>query len=124
MKFLGLLFLIFMFRCESANAAFPTWRVQPSVCVTQVLGNACSFTVTIDTENLSDEKYCLYLQEKKLHCFANRSAILEVAITLTAQSILLLKDINENIILSHILTVKSVARQKHRQRIRSPWSIF
>ena len=124
MKFLGLLSLFLLLRCESVSAAFPTWRVQPSVCVTQVLGSACTFTVTIDAANLSDQEHCLYFQEKKLRCFANRAAILEVAITLTEQSILELKDLNENVILSHTLTVKSVAKQKHRQRIRSPWSLF
>jgi hypothetical protein len=124
LKFLGLLFLIFMLRCEGVNAAFPNWHVKPSVCVTQMSGNECTFTVIIDTQNLSDDEYCLYLQEEKLQCFASNAVIREVAVTLTAQSTLALKDSNSNIILSHTLSVKSMAKQKYRQRIRSPWSLF
>jgi hypothetical protein len=124
LKFLGLLFLIFMLRCEDVNAAFPSWRIKPSVCVTQVSGNECTFTVRIDTENLSDDEYCLYIQEKKLRCFANSAVIREMEVTLTAQSTLALKDSSSNVILSHTLTVKSMAKQRHRQRIRSPWSLF
>jgi hypothetical protein len=124
LKFLGLVLFIFMLRCEGVKAAFPSWHVQPSVCVTQVSGNECTFTVSIDTENLADEEYCLYLQEKKLHCFARSATRREIAITLTDQSTLALKDTNSNVILSHTLSVKSLSGQKYRQRIRSPWSLF
>ena len=113
-----------MFCCESVKAAYPSWHVQPSVCVTHVSGSECSFTVNIVTENLSEDVYCLYLQQQKLQCFSRELPQGEVKITLKNQSTLVLRDAKNTVILSHTLRVKSMTRQKQRQRIRSPWSVF
>lgn len=124
LRLLVLVFGFLLLASAGAQAAAPSWQVKPSVCVNKMLGASCEFHIKIFTANLPQGQYCLYQQQQQLRCMANSAFPVKLAVSLEGQSSLLLKNPQGQVILSHILSVKSLVGAKHRRRLRSPWSLF
>jgi hypothetical protein len=124
LHFLGILFGFLLFVSTYAQAEVPSWKIKPSVCVNSMSGTSCEFNIEIFAANLPDGQYCLYRQQHRLRCLAHNGFPIKLTVSLQTQSSLLLKDAGDQVILSQILSVKSLTAKKQRRRLRSPWSLF
>ena len=70
MKNNGILLLCLLLVPVQALAASPTWQVSPNICVTKHLGDECKMQVEIVINDIPPGEYCLYQEQKLVHCFS------------------------------------------------------
>lgn len=100
------------------------WLIQPSVCITNDLGDECRFRLSITTENIPKGNLCLYLNQVIISCSQRGFKNEEVLILIKNNAVLELKDHNQRTLLSEKLLIKYQKVPTLRRRIRNPWSLF
>ncbi|WP_367179824.1 DUF3019 domain-containing protein [uncultured Paraglaciecola sp.] len=110
--------------CSQICAQTPVWTIQPNTCVAKRLGDTCQLTFSIETEDLPPERLCLFLEGKLLSCSQQSHFYKETSISITQNSLLELKNMAQQTILSKTLMIKYLEPHAQRRRIRPPWSLF
>ena len=113
-----------IFFCSQVLAQSPTWTIQPNICVAQQKGDECLLTFSIETQNFSTEDFCLYLNGQLLSCSQQASFQQQTSVSIKQNSLIELKNSEQQTILSKTLRIKYFERQSRRRRIRPPWSLF
>jgi hypothetical protein len=119
-----LAFCAVAFLAQSAIAQSPQWQVQPSICVSQQLGENCEFEVDITILNLPAGQYCLALAGAVLRCASAADFPLRISIRINKNSELSLLNSTQQRVLGLTLLVKSRQASKQKRRLRNPWSLF
>ncbi len=109
---------------QSAVAQSLQWQIQPSICISDQVGQSCEFEVEITIPNLPAGQYCLALAEEVLRCVSAAEFPLKTTISINKNSELNLLNSAQQPLLSLTLLIKSRQASIQRRRLRNPWSLF
>ncbi|WP_168171457.1 DUF3019 domain-containing protein [Lacimicrobium sp. SS2-24] len=98
------------------------WRVQPSICVVEQIGDACELQLNIRLWGDIPQHSCLFLKDTMLECWSVPSTHLRVNLEFREASVISMRDSDDRTLLEETLEIKSLSRI--RQRVRTPWSVF
>lgn len=113
-----------VFFCNQIAAKSPVWTLQPNVCIAQKVGDECELNLSIETDNMPAELFCLFLDGQLLVCSLKAYFPREISIMIKQDALLELKNKTQTTILSKQLLIKYLEPQDQRRRIRPPWSLF
>jgi hypothetical protein len=102
----------------------PAWTIQPNVCIAENTGDQCQIILNINTQNIPVGVHCLVLGGRRLTCAEQGRFPDNIKIVLKQNTLLELKNRQNDTILSQALSIKYQQRPPTRRRIRNPWSIF
>lgn len=112
------------FFCRNVSAQTPAWTIQPSICIAQKLGDKCQLVLSIDTNDMPSELFCLFLDGELLTCSQQAYFHKKISITITNNGLIELKNKAQQTILSKTLRIKYLESNNKRRRVRPPWSLF
>ncbi|MCF2948748.1 DUF3019 domain-containing protein [Paraglaciecola aquimarina] len=116
--------IISIFFCHQIAAMSAAWSIQPNICISDKVGDNCQLTINIEIENLPTGLHCLFLDDQQLSCSEQGKFLNEISITIKQNAVLMLKNKDQQTVLSQALSIKYQATFAKRRRIRNPWSIF
>ena len=98
--------------------------MRPSVCIVEELGATCEMNVQIEIDSLKGGTYCYYLDHKLLQCWSHDNPLKSLTLRFSKETVLLLKDHQQNTILQQKLEVKVRNKTIKARRVKQPWSLF
>ena len=113
-----------VFFCNKIAAHAPAWRLQPNICVAPKAGDECQLSLSIETENIPTDLFCLFLDGQLLICSQQAYFPKKVFISIQDDALLELKNKSQKTILTKKLLIKYLEPYVQRRRIRPPWSLF
>ncbi len=116
--------ILSIFFSETIAANTPAWSVQPHICISQQLGEACQLTFNIETENMPNKPLCLFIDGQLLQCAQAAKFTEAITVTIQQDALLELKNSAQHTLVSHPLQLKFFATKTRRKRVRPPWSLF
>ncbi len=100
------------------------WTVQPSSCIVDTLGDECEMQLNIMTRDLTPGDYCYFQDQVQLSCWHTDEPITQVHLRFTQPTVVLLKNAQGQIMLTHSIDIKSRESSRKTRRVRQPWSLF
>lgn len=121
-----MLLLLYAMSCllQSAIAQNLNWQVQPSVCISENVGDTCELDLEVLLTDVPPGRYCLFLAETLLRCASAVEFPQKMTVSISNNSQLNLVNTAQQILLSQTLIVKSRQASVQRRRLRNPWSLF
>lgn len=113
-----------IFFCDNIAAQAPAWMLQPNICIAPKAGDKCQLSLSIETQNIPTELFCLFLDGQLLTCSQQAYFPQKVFVSIQQDALLELKNKAQKTILTKKLLIKYLEHHEQRRRIRPPWSLF
>lgn len=103
-------------------AAVADWQLEPSTCVTEMVGQTCAMRLIARNPQYAQQTLCFWLGEQALGCEQLHDGQIRFDLSFDRDIPFIITQDNQ-IIYQQTLRINSIAAKK-RRRIRLPWSLF